>query len=156
MDKVILKQVVSIRPKIAFGLPVVLLAVLISREDILVSILLFLLAAVIFTISQNLIITKKFNNYYRYYTLGLPVFKIKKSLLFPEYISLFNQGFIQTNHEGFSPNNLVDTKYKMYTIKFFKDNRNDMVFQSRKKDLVVGLGKDLCGMLNVELYNTLE
>lgn len=156
MDKIELKQITSIRPKIAFGLPVIIFAFLIYEENIVMALILFLVAAVIFTISYSLTITKEFKNYYKYYTLGLPIFKMKKTLLFPEYISLFNQSFIQTNNEGFSPNNLVDARYQRYTIKFFQGNRNHIVFQSKDKDLVIGLGKDLCTLLNVELYNTLE
>ena len=156
MESVSLKQIAPLRQKLALASPAIVLGILISKENLMLSVLLILISLIVFSASYSLVITKEFKNYFKIYTLGLPLFRISKRLRFPDYISLFNQSFIQTNHEGFSPNTLGDTRYKMYTIKFFNDNGNDIVFQSKNKELIIGLGQDLCSMLDVELYNTLE
>lgn len=156
MESIVLKQTVSIRPKLAFGLPLLVVGFLGSVENLVTGILLIFLAVIIFGLGYNYIISKDFINYRQITVFTIPLFKIKMKFLFPDYISLFHQSFIQTNNRGFVPNTLNDAKYKSYTIKFFKGNQNIIVFESPNKNKVLGLGSSLSEMLDVELYNTLK
>lgn len=151
-----LNQVIPARQKIIVGLPIIGFGFLVFDENMIVGILCFLFGLFVFSINYSLVITKDFSNYYQIRSLTFPLFKIKKDLFFPDYVSLFLQSFVQSNNVGFSPKILGDSRYELFTIKFFENNKNVIIFTSSNKDEVMRLGQELSTMLNVELYNILE
>ena len=100
-------------------------------------------------------INQSFGAYYQFKSFGISIFRINKKLEFPDYISLFNQAFTDSNNVGFSPNILGSSNYKLFTIKLFTENRHTILFTSADKGETEKLGIALGNMLKVKLHNTL-
>ncbi|WP_397364172.1 hypothetical protein [Olleya sp. R77988] len=157
MKRVILKQFIPFRQKLVVVTGLFFIGTLLNdKYNEFLGVLFYVLGILFFFVNYNLVITKGFLNYYQFRIFNISLFKIKKELLFPDYVSLFNQSFVQSNHVGFSPDILGDSKYRLYTIKFFKGHKNEILFTSKNRVEVVKLGTQLSTMFNVELHNTLK
>ena len=156
MDSIALSQSIPFRQKIFVAFAMVLVGLYFLESFRVISMFFLISALLVFFISYNLVITKAFNSYYQFTIFKISFFTINKNLFFPDYISLFNQSFIQTNHVGYMPDILGESKYKLYTLKFFKGSKNEILFISSNKSTVIKFGTDLANMLDVELHNTLK
>ncbi|MDG5491077.1 hypothetical protein [Psychroserpens sp. SPM9] len=156
MERIGLKQEIPLRQKISISSPLIVLGIIFLNESVLVGCLVILFGLLVFSINYALVIPKSFSNYYLIRSFNIPLFKVKKTLFFPDYISLFHQSFRQSNNVGFRPNILSDSSYKLYTIKLFQEHKNKIIFTSTNKADVLNYGQDLAQLLGVELYNTLE
>lgn len=156
MESVSLNQPIPFRQKIIVGLPLIAIGLLGFKESVFVGLACIILGLIVFSLNKSLIITKTFKCYYEIKSFSFSLFKIKRKLFFPDYVSLFFQSFIQPNNVGFSPKVLGDSRFKLYTIKFFKDHKNVIIFTSSNKNEAINLAVDLTKMLDVELHNALE
>jgi len=115
------------------------------------------LGTLILTVNTEIEITKDFNNKYNITLFTKTIFSFKKKIMHPDYISLFGQSFSGANEYGLISSLGTDYKYDFYVIRFFyKNNKNELIFKSRKREEVLTKGKLLASLLNVELLNKLE
>lgn len=151
-----LKQKLPFKYKLVFMFPLLAFALVFIKQESLYFILFLIPTALIFGLNYTLVINKNFNNYYLIKCFNFGIFKSKKELIYPDYISVFKQNFRQSNQIGFMPDVVGDSKFSEYVIRFFKDNKHVTVFFSNDKENTITLGNKLSDILDVNLHNAID
>ena len=138
------------------GIGLLLFSLFIMTQE-LSGIILTIIGLLILGVNTEIEVFKNFNNKLNITLFNIKLFSIKKSLIYPEYISLFGQSF-SSNNEFSTVSALGSTaEFDFYVIRFFGErNRNDIIFKSKNKEEVLIKGSELSILLNVELVNKLE
>jgi hypothetical protein len=137
------------------GIGLLVFSLFIMTQD-LSGIILTIIGVLILGVHTEIEVFKNFENKLNIILFNMKLFSIKKELISPEYVSLFGQSFSSDNE--FSTVSALGSKasFDFYVIRFFgENNKNDIVFKSKNKEVVLRKGKQLSIMLNVELLNKL-
>ncbi|WP_117880156.1 hypothetical protein [Aureibaculum luteum] len=85
-----------------------------------------------------------------------PLFSRKKTLLYPNYISIVHQGYREAGGWMWYPTVFGEVRYKLYVIKFFHGNKQDTVFKTSNKEEAIRKANELSKLLYVKIHNTLK
>lgn len=138
------------------GIGLLLFSIFIMTQE-LSGIILTVIGLLVLGVHTEIEVFKNFENKLNIILFNMKLFSIQTELIYPEYISLFGQSFSSDN-EFSTVSALGSTaSFDFYVIRFFgKNNKNDIVFKSKNKEVVLIKGKQLANLLNVELLNKLE
>ena len=98
-------------------------------------------------------ITSEFDNKKIYMVFGVPIFKMKLDVVYPDYISIAPGKFKSDNEYSSVAALGTEEKYDMFALRFFKDNRNDKVYMSSSYEDVLEKAQWLSNVLNTEIYD---
>jgi len=84
---------------------------------------------------------------------GIPLFKKKAKILYPDYISIFNTNQKSNNEYGPVAALGSVSKDAFFVIRLFKENNHFTLYKSKKYDQVYNKAEALSKMLNVDLIN---
>jgi len=155
MDRIYLKQHIPVISRVIFSLPIFFMILLLSNfyTFYLFLLLIFLL---VFGFNYEYIIVRNGSSLLVVKIFNKTILSIKKSFITPDYISLMYQSFYESSHFSWYPNVFPDTKFKLYTIKFFKGNNRETVFKTDNKEEAIQKANMLSKLLNVRINNTLK
>jgi len=84
----------------------------------------------------------------------LVIYSKEKLFICPEYISLIHQSYIdKTDRIHYE---YINTKFKLYVVKFFKGKEHQTVFKTTNKEEAILKANELSVVLNVRINNTLK
>ena len=133
---------------------IIAIAMFFVDSETLVSKFLFLfIALVILGTSVFYKITPEFDNKKIYMVFGIPIFKIKLDVVYPDYISIAPGKFKSDNEYSSVAALGTEEKYDMFALRFFKDNKNDKIYMSSSYEDVLEKAKWLSNVLNTEIYD---
>ena len=138
------------------GIGLLLFSIFIMTQE-LSGIILTVIGLLVLGVHTEIEVFKNFENKLNIILFNMKLFSIQTELIYPEYISLFGQSFSSDN-EFSTVSALGSTaSFDFYVIRFFgENNKNDIVYKSKNKEVVLIKGKQLANLLNVELLNKLE
>jgi hypothetical protein len=138
------------------GIGLLLFSIFIMTQE-LSGIILTVIGLLVLGVHTEIEVFKNFENKLNIILFNVKLFSIRTELIYPEYISLFGQSFSSDN-EFSTVSALGSTaSFDFYVIRFFgENNKNDIVYKSKNKEVVLIKGKQLANLLNVELLNKLE
>ena len=133
---------------------IIAIAMFFVDSETLVSKFLFLfIALVILGTSVFYKITPEFDNKKIYMVFGIPIFKIKLDVVYPDYISIAPGKFKSDNEYSSVAALGTEEKYDMFALRFFKNNKNDKIYMSSSYEDVLEKAKWLSNVLNTEIYD---
>ena len=133
---------------------IIAIAMFFVDSETLVSKFLFLfIALVILGTSVFYRITPEFDNKKIYMVFGIPIFKIKLDVVYPDYISIAPGKFKSDNEYSSVAALGTEEKYDMFALRFFKNNKNDKIYMSSSYEDVLEKAKWLSNVLNTEIYD---
>ena len=125
----------------------------VDSETLLSKFLFLFIALVILGTSVYYKITSEFDNKRIYMVFGVPMFKMKLDVVYPDYISIAPGKFKSDNEYSSVAALGTEEKYDMFALRFFKDNKNDKVYMSSSYEDVLEKAQWLSNVLNTEIYD---
>ena len=125
----------------------------VDSETLLSKFLFLFIALVILGTSVYYKITSEFDNKKIYMVFGVPIFKMKLDVVYPDYISIAPGKFKSDNEYSSVAALGTEEKYDMFALRFFKDNKNDKIYMSSSYEDVLEKAKWLSNVLNTEIYD---
>lgn len=155
MQSVICKQQKALKGKIITTV-ILLVSILMlfkTTEPFLSRLLFFVIAVIVFGFSVSFKITQSFKNRKIYQVFGIPIFSVDLDLIYPDYISVSSGLYSLDNEWGTVSSLGTKERHDKTSVRFFKDNRNEIVFLSDKYQESFRKAKELSQLLEVELYD---
>ncbi|AOW21119.1 hypothetical protein [Urechidicola croceus] len=140
---------------IIIGLMLITLAIF-SSTVLSQFIIMSLIGVLLLGYKFSYIISEDFKNKKVFSIFGIPIFKSKLELDFPEYISLFGANYSKRNDWGPVAAIGTNSNVDKIAIKLFKGNKNVTVFKSEKYEVSKNLADELSEMLKVELVDNVK
>ncbi|WP_299259159.1 hypothetical protein [uncultured Aquimarina sp.] len=81
------------------------------------------------------------------------VYKVKKDLVFPEYISVFSALFTQDNEWGSVSALGTKEKHGSFVIRLFSENNKFTLFKTNNYETALLRAKELGELIDVEIYD---
>jgi len=118
--------------------------------------LVLLIGLVLIGYSVTYEIRQTFDNYKRINLFGITIWKQQLHLLFPDYISLFSSSFKKDNEWGAVAALGSKSKYQSAVVKFFKGQKNEIIYKSNDYTKALEKTNELSVMLNVRIYDAVK
>ena len=115
-----------------------------------------LLCIPVLGLNYKYVIKNNFENKLVIRTYSFPFFSQKKTLLYPNYISIVHQGYKEARGWMWYPTVFGEDRYKLYVIKFFDGNKQETVFKTSNKKEAIRKANELSKLLKVKIHNTLK
>ena len=153
--EVVLKQNISYFGILIVLIPVFFLIAILSVFNFFYVFLSFVFLP-LFLINTEYIIDKKCQMFFAVRISKFRIYKKKKTIFFPDYISLMNQSYKEEGGWMWFPAVFGQVKYKHYTIKFFKETKRQTVFKTTNKEEAILKTNELSELFNVRIHNALK
>ncbi len=158
MKSVFLKQLKPQQATISGSVLLLLIPVLwyFKENSVDKILILLLIGLVLIGYSVTYEIQKGFENYKRIRLFGVTLWKQKLKVLFPEYISVFSTSFKKDNEWGTVAALGTKSVNENVVIKFFKGQKNEIVYKSSEYANALEKANELSVMLNVRVHDAVK
>jgi len=158
-NKVVLKQKIGISSKVIVITPILLIILFIAEFNYYY-VFVMIIFIPIFGFNYEYVINQDAKCHSRLKLFNLIIYSYAKNFVKPEYLSLMKQSYREGGswiwHPFFTENIVVNSRFMLYTIKFFNGKLRDTVFKTSKKEEAIQKTNELSKLLNVRITNTLK
>ncbi|MBQ4820048.1 hypothetical protein [Aquimarina sp. MMG016] len=155
MKGVICKQERALKGKILSTIVLVfsVLFLFAVSEPIFGRLAFFIVSLFVFGFSISFKINSDFDNEKLFSVFGIPLFKTKLSLEYPDYISVFSTSFSLDNEWGAVSAIGTKERHDKTVVRFFTENRNFTLYKTNTYQKALDKANELSGLLNVEIHD---